>query len=119
MTLPRTSFRDFLAVPPICLLVLCFASVELRAQGDQPPAEPPADWGPISINMEEIEYPHPVHFLNLNLYGQDVRIAYMDVPPVGPPNGPDRGVPSRLGATTAGIGKNRSRPSVTRASVSS
>ena len=87
MTLPRTSFRDFLAVPPICLLVLCFASVELRAQGDQPPAEPPADWGPISINMEEIEYPHPVHFLNLNLYGQDVRIAYMDVPPVGPPNG--------------------------------
>ena len=87
MTLPRTLFRDFLAVPPICLLVLCFASVELRAQGDQPPAEPPADWGPISINMEEIEYPHPVHFLNLNLYGQDVRIAYMDVPPVGPPSG--------------------------------
>ena len=52
-----------------------------------PPAEPPADWGPISINMEEIEYPHPVDFLNVSLFGQDVRIAYMDVAPVGPANG--------------------------------
>ena len=36
--------------------------------------EPPADWGPISINLEEIVYPHPVEFLNLNLYGQDVSV---------------------------------------------
>ena len=33
MTLPRTSFRDFLAVPPICLLVLCFASVRAAGAG--------------------------------------------------------------------------------------
>jgi pimeloyl-ACP methyl ester carboxylesterase len=52
-----------------------------------PPASPPADWGPISINMEEIEYPHPVEFLNLRLFEQDVRIAYMDVAPTGPSNG--------------------------------
>ena len=32
----------------------------LSAQSHQPPPEPPAEWGPISINMEEIEYPHPV-----------------------------------------------------------
>ncbi len=59
----------------------------LSAQSQQPPPEPPAEWGPISINMEEIEYPHPVEFMNFRVYGQDVRIAYMDVAPVGPANG--------------------------------
>ena len=57
------------------------------AQSHHPPAEPPAEWGPISINLEEFEYPHPVEFMNLRVYGQDVRIAYMDVAPVGPANG--------------------------------
>ena len=52
-----------------------------------PPATPPADWGPVSINIESVPYPYPVHFLNRNLYGQDVRIAYMNVDPVGRPNG--------------------------------
>jgi pimeloyl-ACP methyl ester carboxylesterase len=52
-----------------------------------PPASPPAHWGPISINLEEIEYPYPVHFFNLKLFDQDVRIAYMDVAPVGAANG--------------------------------
>jgi pimeloyl-ACP methyl ester carboxylesterase len=59
----------------------------LLAQPHQPPAEPPAEWGAISINMEEIEYPHPVKFMNLKVYGQNVRIAYMDVAPVGSANG--------------------------------
>jgi pimeloyl-ACP methyl ester carboxylesterase len=64
---------------------LCLpASIVAQAS---PPASPPADWGPISINMEEIEYPHPVEFLNLRLFEQDVRIAYMDVAPTGPSNG--------------------------------
>ena len=66
-------------------VALRFIPAALEAQS--PPAQPPADWGPISINMEEISYPHPVEFLNLQLFGQDVRIAYMDVSPVGPPNG--------------------------------
>ena len=57
------------------------------AQSPQPPPEPPADWGPMSINLEEYEYPHPVEFMNFPVYGQDVRIAYMDVAPVGPANG--------------------------------
>ena len=72
------------------LLLASMTLLPLSLRGLQearPPAQPPADWGPISINMEEIEYPHPVEFLNLNLYGQDVRIAYMDVAPVGVPNG--------------------------------
>ena len=63
------------------------AQSELSTQSHQPPPEPPAEWGPISINMEEIQYPHPVEFVNFRVYGQDVRIAYMDVAPVGPANG--------------------------------
>lgn len=67
-------------------LIISALSTELAAQ-HAPPPSPPAEWRPISINLEEIEYPHPVHYLNLNLYGQDVRIAYMDVAPVGTANG--------------------------------
>ena len=52
-----------------------------------PPATPPAEWGAVSINLEGVAYPYPVHFLNRKLHGQDVRIAYMDVAPVGRVNG--------------------------------
>jgi pimeloyl-ACP methyl ester carboxylesterase len=68
------------------LLLAAISPARLAAQ-NAPPASPPAEWGPISINLEEIEYPYPVKFMNLKLYGQDVRIAYMDVAPVGTPNG--------------------------------
>ena len=68
------------------LLVSALSITELAAQ-QAPPKSPPAQWGPISINLEEIVYPYPVHYLNLKLYGQDVRIAYMDVAPTGPANG--------------------------------
>jgi pimeloyl-ACP methyl ester carboxylesterase len=68
------------------VLLSALATAELAAQ-HAPPPSPPAEWGPISINLEEIEYPHPVRYLNLSLYEQDVRIAYMDVAPAGTPNG--------------------------------
>jgi pimeloyl-ACP methyl ester carboxylesterase len=42
---------------------------------------------PGSINNEDIRYPHPVSYLSFVTYGQDVRMAYMDVAPAGPPNG--------------------------------
>ena len=74
----------------ILLLITVFSPLSaavLGAQDHMPPPQPPADWGPVSINMEGIEYPHPVEFMNLQVFGQDVRIAYMDVPPVGPSNG--------------------------------
>ena len=47
----------------------------------------PSDVKPGSITYEEVPYPYPVQFLPLTLYGQDVRMAYMDVPPAGQPNG--------------------------------
>jgi pimeloyl-ACP methyl ester carboxylesterase len=58
-----------------------------RAQGSEPPASPPADWGPMSINLEDVPYPHPVRYFAFTVEGQDVRMAYMDVAPVGAPNG--------------------------------
>ena len=45
------------------------------------------DVKPGSIRYEDIAYPYPVSYLPLVLYGQDVRMAYMDVPPSGQPNG--------------------------------
>ena len=68
----------------VCL-ILCFAG-SLFAQGDAPP-KAPTDVKPGSIAYEDIAYPYPVSYLPLVLYGQDVRMAYMDVPPSGQPNG--------------------------------
>lgn len=50
-------------------------------------AQAPADYGPVSANVEEIPYPYPVSKLSFVLYGQDVQMAYMDVKPTGTPNG--------------------------------
>jgi pimeloyl-ACP methyl ester carboxylesterase len=51
------------------------------------PSKAPSDVKPGSITYEDVEYPYPVAYLPLTLYGQDVRMAYMDVPPAGQPNG--------------------------------
>jgi len=56
------------------------------AQSESLPAAP-ADVKPGSITYDEIAYPYPVAYLPLTLYGQDVRMAYMDVPPAGSPTG--------------------------------
>src|ERR1051326_6951866 len=52
-----------------------------------PPPKAPTDVKPGGITYDEIPYPYPVQFLPLTLYGQDVRMAYMDIPPAGQPNG--------------------------------
>jgi pimeloyl-ACP methyl ester carboxylesterase len=64
----------------ICLLPAVYAQSE-----DLPKA--PLDVQPGSITYEGIAYPYPVAYLPLTLYGQDVRMAYMDIPPAGQPNG--------------------------------
>jgi pimeloyl-ACP methyl ester carboxylesterase len=68
-------------------VALCLGAFLPAALAQDPPASPPASWGPVSINLEEIPYPYPVQFLHRNLYGQDVRIAYMDAPPTAAANG--------------------------------
>src|SRR5215813_11547168 len=66
-------------------LFLCFVSALCVQQETLPKA--PTDVKPGSITYEEVEYPYPVSYLPLTLYGQDVRMAYMDVAPLGTPNG--------------------------------
>jgi len=66
-------------------LALCLAVPVVAQNGAAPKA--PTDVKPGSITYEEIPYPYPVAYLPLTLYGQDVRMAYMDVPPAGTPNG--------------------------------
>lgn len=65
-----------LALTPVCL-----------AQTANQDAAAPADVKPGSITCEECPYPYPSSYLSLTLYGQDVRMAYMDVAPQGRANG--------------------------------
>ena len=86
MTTERFTRRAGFALSLTAVLALALPAA-VSAQSHTPPPEPPADWGPISINLEGYEYPHPVEFMNFRVFGQDVRIAYMDVAPTGPANG--------------------------------
>jgi pimeloyl-ACP methyl ester carboxylesterase len=67
--------------------VISFCLMPIVALAQTPPTSPPADWGPVSISLEEIPYPYPVSFLHRQLYGEDVRIAYMDAAPTAAANG--------------------------------
>src|ERR1017187_9776087 len=57
------------------------------AQSGSQEAAAPADVKPGSITCEECPYPYPSSYLPLTLYGQDVRMAFMDVAPQGQANG--------------------------------
>jgi len=77
------------------VLVLTFISTafapglaQAQGRGSQAPGVlTPADVKPTSITCEECPYPYPTSYLPLTLYGQDVRMAYMDVAPEGAANG--------------------------------
>src|SRR5437762_13291986 len=71
----------------LLLVILITLSCPLLAQsGEAALPLAPTDVKPGSITYDAIPYPYPVNFLPLTLYGQDVRMAYMDVPPAGQPN---------------------------------
>jgi pimeloyl-ACP methyl ester carboxylesterase len=63
-----------------CLLTTAYAQREALPKA-------PTEIKPGSITYEDVEYPYPVAYFPLTLYGQDVRMAYMDVPAAGQPNG--------------------------------
>lgn len=70
------------------LLLLCgLAGLANAQQQSEALPKAPSDVPPGSITYEEVPYPYPVSYLPLTLYGQDVRMAYMDVSPAGTPNG--------------------------------
>ena len=68
------------------LVAALLAATSVFAQ-HEPPSEPPADWSPTAIDYSNVPYPHPVSYLDVRLKGEDYRFAYMDVAPVGTPNG--------------------------------
>lgn len=82
--------RRYRGLLVLVMLLGGFASLSapssLRAQ-EEPPAEPPADWGATAIDYTNVPYPHPVEYLPVEVYGRDLRMAYMDVAPTGEPNG--------------------------------
>lgn len=68
------------------VLAGCLWSAAAGAQ--TAPAPPtPTDVRPGSITSEDVPYPFPVSYLPLTLYGESVRLAYMDVAPTTPANG--------------------------------
>jgi pimeloyl-ACP methyl ester carboxylesterase len=76
----------------LAISLALWAAGTARPQGgssgeSSPLPNAPADVKPGSITYDDIPYPYPVSYLPLTLYGQDVRMAYMDVPPAGAPNG--------------------------------
>jgi pimeloyl-ACP methyl ester carboxylesterase len=84
----RSWWRACVLVASLTLVVS--VSVRVRAQvTGQPESLPkaPTDVRPGSITYDDIAYPYPVSYLPLTVYSQDVRMAYMDVPPAGAPNG--------------------------------
>jgi pimeloyl-ACP methyl ester carboxylesterase len=72
--------------PGLFLSLLLLFTLSAAAQQPGAVATPP-DVKPTSITLEDVPYPHPVHFMPMALYGQDVRMAYMDVAPAGQANG--------------------------------
>jgi pimeloyl-ACP methyl ester carboxylesterase len=61
------------------------AHAQDRAAAQAPPT--PTDVKPGSITLDDVPYPYPVAYLPMTMYGQDVRLAYMDVAPEGQRNG--------------------------------
>ena len=68
-------------------LILLFAASPAFGQTRAADVPTPAGIAPGSITCEDVPYPYPVSYLPLTLYGQDVRMAFMDVAPQGAPNG--------------------------------
>ena len=72
---------------PALFGVLLLAPAGMLALQNGAAVSAPADFKPGSINCEDVAYPYPTSSLPITLYGQELRISYMDVPPLGQPNG--------------------------------
>jgi pimeloyl-ACP methyl ester carboxylesterase len=69
---------------PVIASFFFFLPEKHLAQGT---SSPPDTWGPVSISIEDISYPHQVEYFEFSILGDDVRMAYMDVQPTGESNG--------------------------------
>jgi pimeloyl-ACP methyl ester carboxylesterase len=72
----------------LALAIILSASRLVAQEGSiLPPAPTPTDVKPGSITCDECPYPYPSKYLDIRVYSQDVRIAYMDVAAQGTANG--------------------------------
>jgi pimeloyl-ACP methyl ester carboxylesterase len=69
----RKPSSSFVAVTLIIAIGITVAATPLLSQAE--------DRLPLSITLEGYDYPYPVRFLPLSVEGQDLKMAYMDVPP--------------------------------------
>lgn len=79
-----TSLLKVLSVMLCTFLVLLVLLPQAQAQERR---QAPDHLTATSINLEDVPYPYTVHTLDLQLYGNDVRMAYMDASPQGNSNG--------------------------------
>jgi len=87
----RTSFSATPSATAFFLIltvITSIASLPLAGQSAIPNAQEKLDQlEPLGIGLEGGAYPFPVHYLELVIEGQTVRMAYMDVAPGGAANG--------------------------------
>ena len=65
-------------------IACCLTTAAILFAGFAPPHARAQAMG---IALEGFLYPHPVHFMPLTLERENLRLAYMDVAPLGPSNG--------------------------------
>lgn len=76
------------AVKTCSFAVAMLAGVTLLAtSASAQQRQAPANAQAASINLEDVPYPYPVQHIELSLYGNDVRMVYMDVQPTSASNG--------------------------------
>lgn len=80
----RSFFGAFLATFLGGLAILATCALSMGASRTQPAQQ---NQTPLGIGLEGIAYPYPVHYLDMTIQGQSLRMAYMDVAPTGKPNG--------------------------------
>ncbi len=76
ISLPRLRYAVLLAGPGVS-----------AQRGAAPPVPTPTDIKPGSINSEDAPYPYPSANFPLTIQGEDLRMSYMDVAPLGAANG--------------------------------
>ena len=77
----RTDSKALRSSLVLAAVLFCAALLQLPATAAA------AELQPLSISLEGYDYPYPVQFLPLSIEGQDLKMAYMDVPPSGKGNG--------------------------------
>jgi len=77
--------KQLLLVAAVSSVLLARIDIAARQTPAQIPTPPEVKPG--SITCEDVPYPFPTAYLPVTLYGQDLRLAYMDVAPLGQPNG--------------------------------